>query len=39
MKIKKIPHGDFTDTCKILEKQWNNQSGLDKLINIDFISK
>ena len=39
MKIKNIPHGDFTDTCKILEKQWNNQSGLDKLINIDFISK
>ena len=39
MKIKNIPHGDFTYTCKILEKQWNNQSGLDKLINIDFISK
>ena len=39
MKIKNIPHGDFTNTCKILEKQWNNQSGLDKLINIDFISK
>ena len=39
MKIKNIPHGNFTDVCKKLEKNWNNPLGLDKLINIDFISK
>ena len=39
MKIKNIPHGNFTKACKILEKNFNNYLGLEKLINIDFISK
>ena len=39
MKIKNIPHGNFTKACKILEKNLNNYLGLEKLINIDFISK
>ena len=39
MKIKNIPHGDFTKICKKIEKNRNNQRGLEKLINIDFISK
>ena len=39
MKIKNIPHGDFTEICKKLEKNRNNQSGLEKLIHFYFISK
>ena len=33
MKIKNIPHGDFTKVCEKLEKNWNNQWGLEKLIH------
>ena len=39
MKINNIPHANFTNVCKILEKNLNNYLGLEKLINIDFISK
>ena len=39
MKIKNIPHGDFTKVCEKLEKNWNNQWGLEKLIHFYFISK
>ena len=37
MKIKNIPHGDFTEICKKLEKKLKNKMGSKKLKKFDFI--